>query len=64
MDELVLISHVLCPYVQRVAIALHEKGAAFLKTIVPSPYRVNAGACVARNAGMTNPPPSSKRLSP
>jgi glutathione S-transferase len=29
MDELVLVSHVLCPYVQRVAIALHEKGAAF-----------------------------------
>ena len=29
MTELVLVSHVLCPYVQRVAIALHEKGAAF-----------------------------------
>lgn len=26
---LTLVSHVLCPYVQRVAIALHEKGAAF-----------------------------------
>jgi len=29
MDELVLVSHALCPYVQRVAIALHEKGARF-----------------------------------
>ena len=34
MDELVLISHVLCPYVQRVAIALHEKGAAFRRVDV------------------------------
>jgi len=29
MDELILVSHGLCPYVQRVAIALNEKGAAF-----------------------------------
>lgn len=29
MGEFVLVSHVLCPYVQRVAIVLHEKGAAF-----------------------------------
>ncbi len=29
MDELVLVSHALCPYVQRVAIALHEKGVTF-----------------------------------
>jgi len=34
MDELVLVSHVLCPYVQRVAIALHEKGAAFRRVDV------------------------------
>jgi len=32
--ELVLVSHVLCPYVQRVAIALHEKGAAFRRVDV------------------------------
>ena len=29
MADLELVSHALCPYVQRVAIALHEKGAAF-----------------------------------
>jgi glutathione S-transferase len=34
MDELVLVSHVLCPYVQRVAIVLHEKGAAFRRVDV------------------------------
>ena len=34
MDEPVLVSHVLCPYVQRVAIALHEKGAAFRRVDV------------------------------
>lgn len=34
MDELVLVSHALCPYVQRVAIALHEKGAAFRRVDV------------------------------
>jgi len=34
MDELVLVSHVLCPYVQRVAIALHEKGAAYRRVDV------------------------------
>ena len=34
MDELVLVSHLLCPYVQRVAIALHEKGAAFRRVDV------------------------------
>lgn len=28
-QPLVLVSHALCPYVQRVAIALHEKGLAF-----------------------------------
>ena len=33
-NELVLVSHVLCPYVQRVAIALHEKGAAFRRVDV------------------------------
>ena len=34
MDELVLVSHVLCPYVQRVAIALHEKRVAFRRVDV------------------------------
>lgn len=34
MDELVLVSHVLCPYVQRVAIVLHEKGTAFRRVDV------------------------------
>jgi len=34
MDELVLVSHVLCPYVQRVAIALHERGAVFRRVDV------------------------------
>ena len=34
MDELILVSHVLCPYVQRVAIALHEKGASFSRVDV------------------------------
>jgi len=34
MTELVLVSHVLCPYVQRVAITLHEKGAAFQRVDV------------------------------
>lgn len=34
MSELVLVSHVLCPYVQRVAIALLEKGAAFRRVDV------------------------------
>ncbi len=34
MDELVLVSHVLCPYVQRVAIALHEKGVMFRRVDV------------------------------
>ena len=29
MSQLTLISHPLCPYVQRAAIVLHEKGAAF-----------------------------------
>jgi glutathione S-transferase len=29
MSQLTLISHVLCPFVQRAAIILHEKGAAF-----------------------------------
>jgi glutathione S-transferase len=28
-DRLVLVSHALCPYVQRAVIALHEKGVAF-----------------------------------
>ena len=34
MDEFVLVSHALCPYVQRVAIALHEKGVAFRRVDV------------------------------
>jgi glutathione S-transferase len=34
MDELVLVSHVLCPYVQRVAIALYEKGVRFRRADV------------------------------
>jgi len=34
MDEFVLVSHVLCPYVQRVAIALHEKGVTFRRVDV------------------------------
>ncbi|HKX43664.1 MAG TPA: glutathione S-transferase family protein [Burkholderiaceae bacterium] len=34
MDELVLVSHALCPYVQRVAIALHEKGTPFRRVDV------------------------------
>ena len=34
MNEFVLVSHALCPYVQRVAIALHEKGAAFRRVDV------------------------------
>src|SRR5690349_19511858 len=29
MSHLTLVSHALCPYVQRAAIALHEKGVAF-----------------------------------
>lgn len=29
MSKLTLVSHTLCPYVQRAAIALHEKGVAF-----------------------------------
>lgn len=29
MSKLTLVSHALCPYVQRAAIALHEKGVAF-----------------------------------
>ena len=37
MTELVLVSHVLCPYVQRVAITLHEKGAAFQRVDVDRP---------------------------
>ena len=28
-SELILVSHALCPYVQRAAIVLHEKGMAF-----------------------------------
>jgi glutathione S-transferase len=34
MDELVLVSHLLCPYVQRVAITLREKGAPFSRVDV------------------------------
>ena len=34
MSTLTLISHHLCPYVQRAAIALHEKGAAFERRYV------------------------------
>jgi glutathione S-transferase len=33
-DDPVLVSHALCPYVQRVAIALHEKGVAFRRVDV------------------------------
>lgn len=34
MDTLELVSHILCPYVQRVAIALDEKGIPFKRTYI------------------------------
>lgn len=34
MSKLTLVSHKLCPYVQRAAIALHEKGVAFTRVDV------------------------------
>lgn len=34
MPDLVLVSHLLCPYVQRAAIALAEKGVAFERRII------------------------------
>jgi glutathione S-transferase len=32
--QLTLVSHLLCPYVQRAAIALHEKGVAFERVVI------------------------------
>jgi len=34
MPHLVLVSHLLCPYVQRAAIALAEKGVAFERRVI------------------------------
>ena len=31
---LTLVSHLLCPYVQRAAIALHEKGVPFERVVI------------------------------
>ncbi len=48
MQKLRLVSHHLCPYVQRAAIVLHEKGAAFERTSID----------------LSNKPDSFLRLSP
>jgi glutathione S-transferase len=66
MPKLELVSHALCPYVQRAAIALAEKNVPFTRTVVdlakkPEWFKAISPLVRFRSFGWTTPSCSSQQ---